>query len=96
MAKGARPRGLINTQGIILPETLDQESFRGEYDGSNNLIYAGYARPGSAEGSLVWQISKMAYTGTNLTSIKWPTNTDGAVSIDYEFSWTDRATYTYS
>ena len=91
-----RPRGLQNTQGVFIPSSFEEESFRGEYDGSNNLIYAGFARPGSTEGALVWEISKMAYDGSNnLISITWPLNSQGAVSIDYEFSWTDRATYTF-
>lgn len=91
-----RPRALTNPQGLVIPDSFESESFRGEYDGSDNLIYAGFARPGEAEGILVWQIFKMAYTGSNLISIKWPVNSKGAVSNDYEFSWTDRASYTYS
>lgn len=96
MAKINRPRALINTQGLVIPDSLELEAFRGEYDGSNNLIYAGFARPGAAEGTLIWQISKMTYDGSgNLLTIVWPINADGAVSNDYEFSWTARATYTY-
>jgi hypothetical protein len=95
MVKNNRPRPLISPQGSIIPDSFENEAFRGEYDGSNNLIYAGYARPGAGEGELVWLIFKMAYSGTDLTSITWPINSDGAVSPDYEFSWTNRATYTY-
>jgi hypothetical protein len=91
----ARARGLINPQGVFLPESFLEEAFRGEYDGSNNLIYAGFARPGSPESLPVWQISKLTYSGANLTSITWPTSSEGAVSNDYEFAWSLRATYTY-
>ena len=94
--RNARARGLINTQGVFLPESFIEEAFRGEYDGSNNLIYAGFARPGSPEGLEVWQISKLTYSGSNLVSITWPTSASGAASNDYEFSWTDRASYVYS
>lgn len=90
-----RPRASINPQGYVIPDSFENESFRGEYDGSNNLIYAGFARPGASEGESVWQIQKLAYSGTNLTSIKWPTKSNTQVSNDYEFSWTNRATYTY-
>lgn len=90
-----RPRGLINTQGVYVPDSFGEEAFRGEYDGSNNLIYAAFARPGSLEDSLVWQLSRITYIGTNPVAIEWPINSEGAPSNDYEFSWTDRLTYTY-
>ena len=31
----------------VIGETYDEKSFRGEYDGDNNLIFAGFAIPGS-------------------------------------------------
>lgn len=71
-------------------------TFRGEYTGTN-LIYKGFARPGALEGSLVWQICKLAYDGSNnVTSIKWPQGSNSAASSEFVFSWTDRASYTYS
>lgn len=79
----------------VIQDTYGDKEFRGEYDGSNNLIYAGFALPGAAEGDRVWQIKKLAYTGTNLISVKWP-ELDSEPDIGYSFSWTDRATYTYS
>ena len=74
---------------------LGDMTFRGEYSGSN-LIYKGLARPGSAEGDLVWQIAKITYSGSNITEIKWPEDSNGNASSEFIFSWTDRATYTYS
>lgn len=92
----ARPVGYKDAQGNLIPDSFSDESFRGEYSGTN-LIYKGFARPGAVEGSSVWQIAKLAYDGSNnLTSVKWPENANGNASNDYEFSWTDRATYTYS
>ncbi len=71
-------------------------TFRGEYTGTN-LTLAAFARPGAAEGDLVWQIREMTYDGSsNLTAIKWPENANSVACADYEFSWTDRATYTFS
>jgi len=99
----SRPRAFLNTQGYVIPDSFENEAFRGEYTG-DNLIYAGFARPGSDEGSLVWQIFKMAYSGANLTSITWPfrkvdpldlASNNTVVSTDYEFSWTNRTSYTY-
>ncbi len=79
----------------LVQSSYGDKSFRGEYDGSNNLIYAGFALPGSGEDERVWQIKFLTYSGTNLTEIEWP-ELDGKASTDYSFSWTDRATYTYS
>jgi len=79
----------------VIQETYHDKSFRGEYDGSNNLIYAAVAIPGATDASRVWQLKKLNYTGTNLVSIQWP-QINGAASRDYSFSWTDRATYTFS
>jgi hypothetical protein len=81
---------------VIQDSYFEDMTFRGEYTGTN-LIYKGYARPGAAEGSLVWQIAKLAYDGSsNILSVKWPQNTYGAASSEFIFSWTDRATYTFS
>jgi len=83
-----------NFRDINLSETYT--AFRGQYTGTN-LIYAGFARPGAAEGDLVWQIRKMTYDGSNnLTKVEWPVLTSGSASSDFEFSWTDRASYVYS
>lgn len=91
-----RPMARKDAQGNVIPGSFDDQAFRGEYSGTN-LIYKGFARPGSAEASLVWQIAKMAYDGSNnLTSITWPQDINAHANNDYQFSWTDRATYTYS
>lgn len=95
-----RPQARKDSQGFVNDEFFLEESFRGEYTG-DNIIYAGFAKPGADEGSLVWQISFFTYTGDNLISIQWPKKLDengdsvGPASNDYEFSWTDRASYTY-
>lgn len=71
-------------------------TFRGEYTGTN-LIYKGYARPGSAEGDNVWQIAKLSYDGSNnILTIKWPQGSNSAASSEFNFNWTGRAGYTYS
>ena len=85
-----------DAQGNLIQDSYTGDmTFRGDYTGTN-LIYKGYARPDSTEGALVWQIAKCAYDGSNnLTSVKWP-ESNGAASSEFIFSWTDRATYTYS
>lgn len=78
----------------VIQQSYDEKSFRGEYS-STNLIYAAFALPGSDEGDRVWQIKQLNYSGDNLVSVLWP-EIDGKASTNYSFSWTDRATYTYS
>lgn len=95
MTRDSRPIGKLDTKGQLSQDSFLDEAFRGEYSGTN-LIYKGFARPGADEDALVWQIALLAYDGmNNVISITWPLNTFGAASSDYEFSWTDRATYTY-
>lgn len=91
-----RPMGRRDAQGNIIPGSFDDMAFRGSYTGTN-LIYKGFARPGSAEGDLVWQIAMMTYDGANnLLTVVWPEDANGHANNDFQFSWTDRATYTYS
>lgn len=91
-----RPAGKLDAQGRVIPGSFDDMSFRGDFTGTN-MIYKGFARPGAAEGDLVWQVAKMTYDGSNnLTSIKWPQDANGHANTEYAFSWTSRASYTYS
>lgn len=91
-----RPMSRRDAQGVVIPNSFADMSFRGEYTGTN-LIYKGLARPGADESASVWQISKLSYDGSNnLLTVKWPQDSGGEASNDYQFSWTDRATYTYS
>ncbi len=79
----------------LVQGTYGEKAFKGEYDGSNNLIYSAFAVPGSSTGDKVWQIRKMTYSGTNLITVAWP-QISGKASTAYSFEWDDRATYTYS
>lgn len=79
----------------LVQDTYGEKSFRGEYDGDDNLIYAAFAVAGSATSERVWQLKKLTYTSTNLTSVQWP-ELDGKSSTAYSFAWDDRASYTYS
>ena len=91
-----RPINQLDSQGRVIYDSVDDSAFRGEYAG-NNLIYKGFARPGAAEGDEVWQIAFLQYDGSgNVTSVTWPQNSSGIATNEYAFSWTDRATYTYS
>jgi hypothetical protein len=91
-----RPILSIDNNFRAIQDSALDESFRGEYTGTN-LIYKGFARPGADEGALVWQLAKLSYDGSNnVLTIKFPQNSYGIATNDYSFSWTNRATYTYS
>jgi hypothetical protein len=91
-----RPIIALDSNGRGIQDSALDESFRGEYTGTN-LIYKGFARPGADEGALVWQLAILAYDiSDNVLSIKFPQDSFGNASNEYVFSWTDRASYTYS
>jgi hypothetical protein len=67
-----RPFGLQDTNYHVDPNTYSDEAFRGQYTGTN-LIYKGFARPGSLTSDPVWQIAFLTYDGSNnVLSIQWP------------------------
>lgn len=91
-----RPCGVLDAQGRVIPGSFGDLAFQGDYTGTN-LIYKGFARPGSSTSGAVWQIAKMSYDGSNnLLTITWPQNPAGAASSDFQFVWSSRAGYTYS
>lgn len=57
---------------------------------SSTVTYVGNAETGSSESDLVWQIKKITVTGT-VTKIEWA---DG--NSNFDNSWTNRASLTYS
>jgi len=81
--------------GNVVQQSYDEKAFLGDYDGAN-LIYAGFAVPGSSESDRVWQIKQLNYNTNNLVSVLWPQDPNGKASTDYSFSWDDRTSYTYS
>lgn len=94
---GNYPYIKVDVNGREIQDSSDDVAFRGDYDGGENLIYQGFARPGASEAGAVWQVSKNAYDGNNnITSKTWPQNANAHASSDYSFVWADRASYTYS
>ncbi|NHZ84348.1 MAG: hypothetical protein GWP19_00515 [Planctomycetia bacterium] len=96
MSRAGRPIMQRDPQGNVMPTSDSYLAFRGAYTGTN-LIYGAFSRPGTPEGDLKWQIFKCEYDGSNnITAIKWPQNASSVAVAEFEFSYTDRATYTYS
>ena len=63
-----------------------------DYDASNNLIYLGKAKPGTATSDSTWQIVKLTYDASNnLTNIQWSGGNSGFVSV-----WDNRVAGSYS
>lgn len=95
-----RPYGRLDSQGYLDPNFFSDEAFQAEYSGQN-MIYKGFARPGSDVASEVWQIAFLTYDGNgNVLTITWPRklidgDSVGPASNDYEFAWSNRASYSY-
>jgi hypothetical protein len=79
---------------VVQESYLSDMKFRGEYSASN-LIYRGFARPGSATADSVWQICKITYSGSDVTQIDWP-QINGSASSEFLFIWDNRGSYSYS
>lgn len=72
-------------------------ALQAENDGNGNPIYLGRAKVGKATDEPYWQIRAIAYDANQgVTDITWPQNDEGKASAEYEFTWDDRATYTFS
>jgi hypothetical protein len=87
----------VDPNFALIQASAGDQAFQGDYDGGTNLIYKGYARPGTSTSAAAWQIAMITYDGNNnVTSITWPQNSQGVATNQYIFIWDDRADYTYS
>lgn len=91
-----RPMGRLDAQGRVIPSSFGNMAYQGDLNGGSNLVYVGFARPGSSTSAAVWQIMKITYSSNMPTAIQWPQDTSGNASNDYQFQWSLRASYTYS
>lgn len=82
----------MNWPGMVAEDAPPQDAFdiRYDYDGSNNLIYEGWAAPGSLTTDAVWAIRKMTYTGTNVVLKQWANGNTAQANV-----WNNRASLTY-
>lgn len=63
-----------------------------EADGSDRILYMGYAPPGAATSSKRWMIKKITYSGTGfITDEQFATG-----NANFDKAWDDRAAYVYS
>ena len=60
------------------------------YNASNQPIYIGWAIPGTAETDDAWQITKLTYTGNNVTLITFADS-----NTEFDNIWSNRTTLTY-
>lgn len=87
-----RPVGKVDANVHLNQYSFNDAEFRGDNNATTNLVYLGWAKPGSPTSNGVWQIRKLTYDANgNVISIQWPLNASGAVSSDYEFIWDNRA-----
>lgn len=87
----------LDASGRAIEESAFDLAFQGDYVGSVNLIYQGFARPGASLAGAVWQICKHTYdANNNILTTTWPQNANAVASSEYHFVWNNRASYTYS
>jgi len=60
-------------------------------DTAGDYKYIGYATPGTAEATASWRIKRIEFLAGDDIEIKWADGND-----DFDNSWTNRATYSYS
>lgn len=90
-----RPLAKKDTQGNIIIPSFNDMAYQGDLNGGSDVVYEGYARPGSATSAAVWQIKKNTYSSNKLVAVQWPQD-NGIASSEYKFVWDNRASYTYS
>lgn len=77
--------------------SFNDAAFQGDNDGTDNLIYVGWAKTGTPTTAPFWQIRKLSYDANgNVLTITWPLNASHAPSSDFEFIWDNRAALTYA
>lgn len=78
---------------VVVLNAEDYEALRiDEISGTDTIL--GYAELGTAEGETSWRLKRVTKTG-NVTSVTYP-EVGGVPTMDFDFSWTSRAGYTYS
>jgi hypothetical protein len=61
------------------------------YNANNDVEYAGYAPPGSANDSAIWRITKFYYDGSLMSGQRYA---DG--NLNYDNVWINRDALSYS
>lgn len=86
-----------DSNGRAIQDSSDDLAFQADYVGGENLIYQGFARPGTLTSAAAWQIAKHTYDGNNnILTTKWPQNANGIATSEYYYIYDNRASYTYS
>ncbi len=83
---------MINQKTVQYPFDKTDLVHMEDLAGGANVVYEGYAAPGTAESAAAWQIVKHTYDGSNnhLTT-KFADGTN-----DYNQVWDNRASLSYS
>jgi len=86
---GERDRRILNVEN-------SEVALQSENDGNGNSIILGRAKVGTSISENKWQIRAIAYdSNQGVTDVTWPENDEGNNSSEFEFTWNDRATYTF-
>lgn len=82
--------GLTNSQLRAAPVETTSATQASRMDEQGNILYVGYAAPGTADGGFTWAIKRVQTVGDELRT-EWA----NGVST-YTHSWSLRTGYTYS
>ena len=67
-------------------------AYRAAYDASGNVLYEGWADPGTASSAATWIIAKHTYDANNrITLTEWA----GTPTASFTATWDNRTTETY-
>lgn len=68
----------------------DHQTKQIEYDGNNNPLYIGFAKPGTATSDDEWLILKLTWSGSNVTAIEY-----AGSAASYDQVWDNRVSLSY-
>ncbi len=88
LAEHGRAGAVSDGQGFKFTKDVSEVTLVDE--ASDTVTYIGTAAPGTATSTTDWQIKRISVSGT-VTTIAYANG-----SVEYDFEWDERSSYTYS
>lgn len=90
-SSGEATRPLVDEYGRLFVNDSDY-TFLATYDGNDNMIYGGWATPGTVTTAGFWKICRFTYDANgNILTQKWAHG-----DTNFDNTWNDKTTYAYS
>lgn len=80
-------------QWTLMPTNTNNLMVITDYDGAGNILYRGFARPGTGSGQAGWAIFRRVGLGGNDSVDRW---VQGENPPKMKYVWDNRLTYTYA